>query len=141
MKKHYKYCFLVLMITVAATSLSWGQFTYQELLPPGWTLSMAWDINENGIVVGEGTDSTGTHKGFIYSGGTYTEILPPGWGGVHYVYSINNNGDVIGQAWNSSNSLSSGYLYMGGNYIEIIPPGWSSPDASANSINLDFASR
>ena len=42
--------------------------TYTELLPPGWGWACALDINDNGVVVGYGSDGPAA-KGFICSGG------------------------------------------------------------------------
>ena len=51
---------------------------YTFLVPKDWNTSIAFDINNNGVVVGnKGFDIR--DKGFIYSNGEYTVLLPPGW--------------------------------------------------------------
>lgn len=103
----------------AIPSLLQAELTSQIVHPPGWTESSAWDINENGDVVGGGVDGSGIRKGFIYSTktNTYIEILPQGWSGAFYVYGINNNRDVIGREYPTSR----GFLYHGstGTYTEL----------------------
>ena len=45
------------------------EYQYIEILPPGWTEAGVTDINNNGVVVGWGIDSSGVTKSFIYSSG------------------------------------------------------------------------
>ena len=78
---------------------------YTELLPPGWEDSEAWDINNNGTVIGGvAPDPYGVGwpppkaKGFIYEDGKYTNFLPPGWQQA-YPTAINDNGLVVGVAF------------------------------------------
>ena len=110
-----------------------GEYTYTELLPPGWSSAEARSININGDVVGSG-ENAGI-KGFLYSEGVYTLILPPG-----FIYSsatgINDTGTVVGWCDDGSDdgtAFHKGFLCSGGAYTEIIPPGWLG--AEAQSIN------
>lgn len=105
-------------------------YEYTELLPPGYTESFANDINNRGTVAGFGTDSTGSHKVFLYSEGVYTELLPPGWNYAE-ACSINNNGDAAG--FGDDGVTPKGFIYSDGVYTELLPPGWSW--AAATGIN------
>ena len=116
-------CKLSLAIIVCATLCLGCTYTYTEVLPPGWRNAHATSINDNGDVAGWGDDSTGTPKGFVYSGGNYTELLPPGWDWAAAT-SINNNGDVAGRGVDGTGK-SKGFVYSGGVYTEMLPPGWS----------------
>jgi hypothetical protein len=71
--------------------------TYTELLPPGWTSAYAAFIHNSGVVVGGGSDGSGTQRGSIYSGGRYTELLPLGWTSAYAAF-INNSGMVVGDS-------------------------------------------
>jgi uncharacterized membrane protein len=103
--------------------------SYTELIPPGWTESYAYDINNNGDIVG-----LGEGKGFLFSGGSYTELIPPGW---DYLFSwvvglkITNSGMVVGNGYDGV--YWKGFVYQNGNYSELLPPGWGF--AFANDIN------
>ena len=112
-------------------SISEGvEYTYTELLPPGWIWSGALAINDSGAVVGDGDDGT-TYKGFLYSDGVYTDIMPPGRIEA-YAIDINNRGEVVGSGYDGTDTQK-GFLYSEGVYTDIIPPGWES--ANAHSIN------
>jgi uncharacterized membrane protein len=104
-------------------AVSWAEYVYQELLPPGSSSSSAVGINNNGEVIGNSSS-----KAFLYRLGTYTIILPLGWSSSSAI-DINNNGDVLG-------SGSGGYfIYRDGAYtlLSIKPSGWYT--ASVNGIN------
>ena len=77
-----------------------------------------------------GYDSTGTRKGFLYSGGVYTDIIPPGWSNA-VALGINDVGAVVGVGQDSTGTRK-GFLYSGGSngtYTELLPPGWSNAEA------------
>jgi hypothetical protein len=82
----------------------------------------AFGINNNGVVVGGGTDSSGIQKGFIYDAGNYTELLPPGWSGA-FAFDINDSGAVVGEY----PFYQGGFIYHNaGTYTELFSPsGWS----------------
>ena len=86
----------------------------------------------SGEVIGNGYDSTGTAKGFIYSGGTYAELLPPGWTR-SYVNAINDSGEVIGNREAYTIDNQKGFLYREGIYTELLLPGWTM--SYVNAIN------
>jgi len=107
------------------------EYTYTELLPPGWGLVHAYGINDSGVVVGSVYDGTGVTNSFIYINGKYTEILSPGWRQVA-AFAINNNNVVVGCAADNNN-VQKGFIYSNGQYTELLPPGWA--HARAWSIN------
>jgi len=119
---------VILGITTSASAMA---YKYTELLPTGWGLSEAISINNSGIVVGWGRDSTYTQKGFLYSAGVYTELLPTGWT-ESGAFCINNSGAVAG-AFTDNNSRGWGFIYSAGDYTELLPTGWSY--AGAQCIN------
>jgi probable HAF family extracellular repeat protein len=84
--------------------------------------------------LGDGNDSNGLHKGFIYSGGQYTELLPPGWINARF-YFINNNEEVVGEVDCGSGlaKFKRGFIYRDGEYTFFVPDGMS--DISVTGIN------
>jgi probable HAF family extracellular repeat protein len=127
----------LMLFGISLPSSAWAEYTYTEIIPPGWEGASAFAINNGGDVVGDGWDHDANNhvveKGFLYSGGNYTEIIPPGWLGA-YAYDINNSGAIVGSGnVDPISSYEKGFLYSGGNYTEIIPPGWT--DAGAYAIN------
>lgn len=106
-----------------------ARYIYTEILPPGWQSSEAYDINNNGIIVGSGKDETGKYRGFLYRSGTYKTIIPPGWEDAR-ARAVNIGGDVVGQGLSLDYK---GFLYSNGVYTEILPPGWR--EAYAYGIN------
>jgi len=84
--------------------------TYSTLNVPGSVVTEPFDINDNGVIVGQ--YYTNDFHSFLYSGGTYTTIDLPGtpWG-------INNHNEIVGTAGNN------GFLYSGGSSSTISFPG------------------
>jgi len=62
----------------------------------GMQSSEAYDINNNGIIVGSGRDEKGRYRGFLYRSGTYKTLIPPGWEEAR-ARAVNDGGDVAGQ--------------------------------------------
>ena len=122
--------FMVLILcNLIMPRLSRAGFTYTEILPPGWQSSEAYDINNNGIIVGSGKDETGKYRGFLYRSGTYKTLLPPRWEEA-YARAVNDRGDVAGQGLHGEYK---GFLYSNGTYTGILPPEWR--EAYAYGIN------
>ena len=84
------------------------------------------------MVIGNGTDSNGAAKGFIYNDGVYTELLPPGWID-SYAVDINDSGTVVGYGYDGTTGTYKGFIYSDGTYTELLPPGWI--QANARKIN------
>ncbi|MBI5663574.1 MAG: DUF3466 family protein [Nitrospirae bacterium] len=113
--------FMALIICCLIIPLSsYARFIYTEIFPPGWQSSEAYDINNNGIIVGSGRDETGKYRGFLYRSGTYKTLIPPGWEEAH-ARAVNDKGDVAGQGLSGDYK---GFLYSNGIFTEIFPPGW-----------------
>ena len=89
------------------------EYEYTELLPEGWRNGSVVDINDKGEVIGDGKDSNGAGKTFLYSNGEYKEILPPG-SEYFYAVAINNSGEVIG-----TDGHGGTFIYCGGTYREV----------------------
>ena len=83
-------------------------------LPPvnGTTTSeVAFGINDNGVIVGQYTDSnTGTTPGFVDVNGAFTTIAPAGAPSVS-AQGINNNGLVTGFYAANGTANESGFLF------------------------------
>jgi hypothetical protein len=85
-------------------------------------------------VLGDGNDSNGLNKGFIYSDGQYTELLPPSWINALFHY-INNVGDVVGEVDNGTlmPKWKKGFIYSDGKYTFFVPDGMN--DITVTGIN------
>jgi hypothetical protein len=122
------------LLNISASS--GADYTYIELLPPGWQWAQAVAINNSGLVVGYGSESP-TYSGvksFIYTPGapgTYTEIPPPPDCEVCdsiQAVAITDDGVVAGNvsAGAPGFSASIGFVYRDGLYAPVgPPPGWS----------------
>lgn len=120
---------VMIMCHLIVPRLSCAKFIYTEIIPPGWQSSEAYDINNNGTIVGSGRDETGKYRGFLYRSGTYKTLIPPGWEEAH-ARAVNDRGDVAGQGLARDYK---GFLFSNGVYTEILPPGWK--EAYAYGIN------
>jgi len=107
--------------------------TYTLLpLPEGLDNATTVGINNNGQVVGYGSDASGHERGFLYSNGTYTLLLPEGW--EHATTAgINNNGQVVGEGHDASGQ-ERGFLYSNGTYT-ILPLPEGLNNATTTGIN------
>lgn len=121
--------------------------TFIKLMPPNFSLGLriqsgAWDINNNGTVIGTvGSYSFSLPWGYypsvrgkriyLYEGGLYKILMPPGWKSLGSVY-INDNGIVAGSG-TDRNGISKGFIYNDGQYSGVLPPGWA--DATIIDIN------
>src|SRR5215469_5664576 len=70
-------------------------------------------INDKSQIVGDYTDVSGDHLGFLYSHGSYTTINFPGAVNTS-ASAINNAGDIIGHYQDSANGPQYGFLYSHG---------------------------
>jgi probable HAF family extracellular repeat protein len=73
--------------------------TIADLGTLGGTISDAYGINAGGQVAGWSTDSHGAFSGFVYSNGTMTKLGSLGGAVSSNAYGINNNGQVVGDAY------------------------------------------
>jgi probable HAF family extracellular repeat protein len=106
---------------------------YTEIRPLGSTAAEAYDINDNGDVVGNGYSypSPGRNSGFLctppYGPGDYIPLSPPDWVEA-YATAINNDGDVVGWGYDENNDKRA-FLYTSASYSVLLPPGWYSAEA------------
>jgi hypothetical protein len=93
--------------------------TYQPIIYPGSTETIARGINSLGQIVGEWIDTSGAVHGFIYNAGTYTSFDYPGASGTS-LYGINNAGDIVGY-----HDFLVGFFYKGGTFTTTTGPGFA----------------
>ena len=96
-----------------------GQLRGIMQLPPGWISATAYNINNTGEVIGEGMDSDGKEKGYLYSNGEYIELLPPGWSDV-VPEDIDDSGTVAG--YGTEGDVIKGFVYNNGTYLILTSP-------------------
>jgi len=59
-------------------------------------VTVAFDINNQGQIVGYFTDK-GAYRAYVYEDGTFTTIdLPPGGDNTNFALGINNAGHIVG---------------------------------------------
>ena len=68
-------------------------------LPPGMTHSVAYDINETGVIVVSASAGPGTSRAFLWSEGTFDELPPPAGYCCSQAYALNDAGEVAGAVW------------------------------------------
>ena len=97
--------------------------TYSRFNYPGSTTTMPFAINDNDVIVGWYTDSSGDNHGFVKTGGTFSSIDYPGavepFGTT--IIGINNSGTMVGSYWDGS--VSHGFLYSAGSFTALDYPG------------------
>ena len=99
-------------------------------------------INNHGDIVGSYDDPcciTGSPEiafhGFLYSKGTYVTIDVPNAVGHTIGSGLNDNGAIIGEYFDSSNSNSQGFLYSGGLFTTINHPTGNATELSGINNN------
>jgi probable HAF family extracellular repeat protein len=89
----------------------WGSGAVQQLpVLPGKSTSHAYDMNDNGLVVGQSGN-----RAFIYDGTTMTSLgtLPGGFFGASSIaYAVNDNGWVVGRS-EGSDTFGQAFLWNG----------------------------
>lgn len=80
--------------------------TWTLLDYPGASSTIAWDINNVGVIVGEYTDAGGNVHGFSFDGFTWTALDYPG-AALTIAYGINDQGKVVGHYEGSDGSVGS----------------------------------
>ncbi len=124
---------IIYLITIP--HLSWAKYTYSEILPPGWNEAKAFDINDNGELVGYGSTANNNFMGFLYRNGTYTEVSPPGWQLLE-IYGINNSGEVVGRVLYKDGNMN-GFMFDSSSYFTLLPYGWKWSQTYAINDNGD----
>jgi len=102
--------------------------------------SVAWDINDNGLIVGQAPLTAGFSKGFIWDQihpATTEGSLPFYMGGANY--GVNNNGELVGSAFFFGDPDDATHATPddrgGYEYPEISPPGRNFSQARAINNN------
>ena len=78
----------------AAFLLANGKQSVQT--PPNSTASIAFGINDSGVIVGQYTAAGGNLLGFVEENGNFTTIMPVASATVTNVQAINNKGTTVG---------------------------------------------
>jgi probable HAF family extracellular repeat protein len=126
----------------------WRAFEYSggtmSELAVGGDFSIAWDINNAGLVVGEWSSSGehGTHA-FVYKDGMAQDLGNLG-GDSAYALSINDRGDIVGYSATGLGMLH-GFIYVDGNMVDlnsllVAPNGWQVTYTSAINEGRQIAS-
>jgi probable HAF family extracellular repeat protein len=103
------------VVLLAAERVSADYYSVINLGTLGGTSSNAYNINDNGQVVGRSTNGDGYYRVFLYDGGVMQDLGTLG-GLRSYGYGINNGGQVVGYAENEeSPTRTRAFLYSGGN--------------------------
>ncbi|MGA2577340.1 MAG: hypothetical protein ABSH24_15080, partial [Bryobacteraceae bacterium] len=80
---------------------------------PGDSFSVAWGINEQGQVVGQSINSSGASRAFLWQNGKITDLntlIPPGPLSLLYANDINDAGEIVGGAYNSTTGVSPAFM-------------------------------
>src|SRR5712692_3476186 len=78
---------------------------------PGGASSAAFDVNDQGQIVGEGTTALGATHAFIMTGGTTTDLGTLPGGDYSSARGINNHGQVVGVARTILASYPAGVIH------------------------------
>jgi probable HAF family extracellular repeat protein len=98
--------------------------TYTAIQYPGAWLTVAYGINDNGVIVGsyQVSEYSEQQHGFLYSNGVYTSVDYPGAASTNLT-GINNAGEMVGAFCTAGCRASHGFLVNGSNYERIDYPG------------------
>ncbi len=107
-----KQLFLVLAMLIGF-SIGNAQYTLIELPSPLGGQVRAFDINDNGEVVGDMQDPAGVSRGFHYLNGVMTDIGTLG-GTITHATAINNSGVIVGYSLLSGNTGTRAFIYQSG---------------------------
>jgi hypothetical protein len=97
--------------------------TYTSLNYPGADYTFAFDVNDEGDIVGSyaSPDSNGSQC-YLLSGGTYTSISVPGAAWTEGI-AINDAGVIVGYYGTSGSSVIQGFVLSGGVFTTVAIPG------------------
>jgi probable HAF family extracellular repeat protein len=80
---------------------------------PGDALSIAWGINDEGQVVGQSINSSGSSRAFLWQNGMMTDLntlVAQGPLSLVYANDINDSGEIVGGAYNSTTGDSPAFM-------------------------------
>lgn len=89
---------------------------------PGSVRTLAYQINDSGVVAGYYTTSSGVSpNGYAYNGTSFKTISAPG-AIFTFLSGFNNSGDAVGEYGTASNTLVQ-YFYNGSTFTSVSVPG------------------
>jgi probable HAF family extracellular repeat protein len=105
-------------------------------LGSGWTNTIARDINEAGLITGQGQNPSGQPRAFLWEGNKIKDLGVPAEGNLSRARSINGSGQVVGE-WRtlvSGQQRFKAFLWKGNqmkDLNDLIPAdsGWKLTDA------------
>lgn len=118
-------CLVMLSLVPNSTSAGAPEWTFTQIDFPDASLTVAYDINEDGNIVGFYRNSTGFH-GYLLSEGNFTTIDFPGASQTR-AFGINSNGNIVGLYRNASGFH--GFLLAGGGFTSLDFPGGTYTEA------------
>lgn len=131
------------MLASGAAAVQWCQLSrtrYSFATPPVWraflyadgsgreieglagTSAWAWDINDQGDIVGETGEHRGPRRGFVLASGKVTRVGTLG-GESSAVYALNNRGDFAGSSSIAGEAATHGFVSLAGAVWIIHPLG------------------
>ncbi len=106
------------------------------LTPPNSTSSIAFGINDSGVIVGQYVASAGGNTpGFVDINGVFTTITPTASATVTNVQGVNNNGMAIG-FYSADGVHQHGFLYNTRTKQTTLLPDPSTPRITAGGLTL-----
>jgi probable HAF family extracellular repeat protein len=138
---------LALAIALAALAVSLAQpadavgSTYKVSgFGSGWTNTIARDINESGLIAGQGQNPSGQPRAFLWEGNKIKDLGVPTGGNLSRARSINGSGQVVGEWRTSVGGSFKAFLYKDGQMYDLnalIPAGLGWNLLGAQAINKD----
>ena len=119
----------------------WNGENYIFLDYPGaYSLTLAWGINNAGLVTLQWIDSNGNYEAATYNSATQEYSAPINVPGAAqtYVHSINNAGDIVFSCYDASGN-SYGALFTGGEFYTLLDPhgpDYTRPDGINDSLDI-----
>lgn len=118
--------------TSANHAFLWSNGVMADLGTLGGSVSMAYSINDNGVVVGEAATNSGEMHAFVWQNGVMKDLGVAGE--TSAARGINSKGDIVGVAY-SKNVRGGAVLWSGGQRQSLGDLGPSGSGSTAISIN------
>lgn len=133
-----RFCFLILVLFLAAAQLSAQNYTVTDLGTLGGNYSGAAAINNLGQVAGTSTNASNQTLATLFSGtGTGNINLGTLGGDTSYATAINDNGTIVGYSYFDVSFIfhATQFSGTGNGNIDLAGPGAASVPSFANGIN------
>jgi probable HAF family extracellular repeat protein len=122
---------LVLTAPVGRLASPPGPYVLTDLGTLGGLSAQAYDLNDNGRVVGYATNASSQGRAFVWASGQMTDLGT--LGGLHAdAQAINNLGQVVGRSRVNTSSVTHAVLWDNGTTIDLTP---NADSSVANGIN------